>query len=58
MDVEQCILSGRIVERQKDRQTGEWKYIIVGRTLNSAEASVVAKLGPTGKVVVLTVFTS
>ena len=27
-DIEQGILSGEIVERQKDRETAEWKYRI------------------------------
>jgi hypothetical protein len=30
-DVEQVILNGTIIERQKDRNSGEWKYIIQGR---------------------------
>ena len=55
-DVERCILTGQIVERQKDRLTGEWKYVIQGGTIEGASAAVVAKLGPTGKAVVLTVF--
>lgn len=55
-DVERCILTGRIVQRQKDRLTGEWKYVIRGQTTEEARATVVAKLGPTGKVVVVTVF--
>ena len=55
-DVERCVLTGQIVERQKDRVTGEWKYVIHGETIEGASAAVVAKLGPTGKAVVLTVF--
>lgn len=55
-DVERCILTGRIVERQRDRVTGEWKYVIHGETTEGASAAVVAKLGPTDKAVVLTVF--
>jgi hypothetical protein len=27
-DVERCILVGRILERQKDKVTAEWKYLI------------------------------
>jgi hypothetical protein len=27
-DVEHTILTGRIVERQKDNETSEWKYLI------------------------------
>ena len=55
-DVEQCLLTGEIVKRQKDRATGDWKYVIHGETVAETPAAVVAKLGPTGKVVVLTVF--
>ena len=55
-DIERSILTGQIVERQKDRVTGEWKYVIHGETTESAPAAVVAKLGPTGKAVVLTFF--
>lgn len=55
-DVERCVLTGQIVERQKDRVTGEWKYVIHGETIEGEPAAVVAKLGPTGKAVVLTVF--
>ena len=55
-DIERSILTGQVVERQKDRVTGEWKYVIHGETTEAAPAAVVAKLGPTGKAVVLTVF--
>lgn len=56
-DVESVILTGRIVERQKDRESGESKYLIRGRIVEGHEAAViVAKLGPTGKLVILTVY--
>ncbi len=56
-DVESVILTGRIVERQKDRESEEWKYLIRGRTAEGYEtAVVVAKLGPTGKLVIVTVY--
>ena len=29
-DVENCILTGEIIERQKDKNTGEWKYVVRG----------------------------
>jgi len=32
-DVESCILTGDVIERQKDAITGEWKYIVKGRAL-------------------------
>lgn len=56
LDLEQCILTGRIVERQRDRATGEWKYVVVGESTGPSGATAVVKLGPTDKVVVLTVF--
>jgi hypothetical protein len=32
-DVERAILTGEIVERQKDQATAEWKYLVSGKTL-------------------------
>jgi hypothetical protein len=29
-DVERGILTGEIVERQRDRDTGDWKYLVSG----------------------------
>lgn len=29
-DIEQLILTGDIIERQKDHYTSEWKYLIAG----------------------------
>jgi len=55
-DIENSILTGRIVERQKDHDTGEWKYLIQGRTLAEAEIVVVTKLSLTGKLVIITVY--
>lgn len=55
-DVEHCVLTGRIVRRQRDRITGEWKYLVEGRTLTGTRATVVAKIGPTGKLVFITVY--
>lgn len=55
-DVERCILTGEIVERQKDARTGEWKYLVRGQTLNGDAIGVVAKLSPTGKLVFITVY--
>lgn len=54
-DVERVILTGEILERQKDRDTGEWKYRVKGETLGGSEAVVVAKLSPIGKLVIITV---
>ncbi len=55
-DVENGILTGEIVERQKDRETDEWKYLLAGKTLDDADIVVVAKLSLTGKLVVITIY--
>ena len=55
-DVEHCILTGEIVGRQKDRRSGEWKYLIEGETLSGESSTTVAKIGPTGKLVIITVY--
>ena len=55
-DVERGILTGEILERQKDKVTTEWKYRIRGETVVGGEVEVVAKLGPTGKLVIITVY--
>jgi hypothetical protein len=55
-DVERCILTGKILKRQKDKVTAEWKYRINGQSLSGGEVEVVAKLGRTGKLVIITVY--
>lgn len=55
-DVEHCILTGDVVERQKDRETGEWKYLLQGETLGEENAVTVAKIAPTGKLIIITVW--
>jgi len=55
-DVERAILTGAIVERQRDAKMGEWKYRVRGETIHGQDLDVVAKLGPTGKTVIITVY--
>jgi len=55
-DVESVILTGEIIERQKDRKTGEWKYLVRGQALSGEHAIVVVKIGPTEKLVVITIY--
>ena len=55
-DIEHCVLTGAIVDRQKDRRTNEWKYAVEGEALSRSPAMVVAKVGPTGKLVIITVY--
>ncbi len=55
-DVESGILTGRIRKRQKNRVTTEWKYRINGETVGGDEVEVIAKMSPTGKLVIITVY--
>ena len=55
-DVEACILSGDVVERQRDRVTGENKYRVRGMSLDGLMMETIVKLGATGKVVIITVY--
>ena len=55
-DVERGILTGEIVERQKDHPTGDWKYLVQGQTVMGKQVIVVIKLSPTNKLVIITVY--
>jgi uncharacterized DUF497 family protein len=56
-DVESVILTGEIVEQQRDRKSRERKYLVRGQTVEGETlAVVVSKFGPTGKLVLLTVY--
>ena len=55
-DLERCILTGEIIERQKDGDTGEWKYLVEGQTVSNDKIVVVVKISPTGKLVFITTY--
>jgi len=55
-DVESAILTGRIIERQRDRKTREWKYVLSGGAIDGARVGVVGKLSPSGSLVILTTY--
>jgi len=55
-DVERGILTGKIVERQKDLVSADWKYRIRGKTIAGDEIEVIAKLGASGRLVIITVY--
>jgi hypothetical protein len=55
-DVESVILTGSISERQKDKRTADWKYLINGQTLAGNDVTIVSKLSVTGKMVIITVY--
>ena len=54
LDVENILLTGEVLERQRDPQTRERKYVIEGATLAGEAACCVVKIGPTGAVVLIT----
>jgi hypothetical protein len=55
-DVESAILTGQILERQRDRQTGERKYRIRGKSLAGDDTELVARIGLTGYLIIITVY--
>ncbi len=55
-DIESVVLTGKIIERQKDQINKEWKYLIEGKNISIGFAIVVAKLSITGKLVIITVY--
>lgn len=56
-DLEHIVLTGEIIERQKDKITGETKYRIQGQTIGNGCAETVIKISITGKVIFLTAYT-
>ena len=50
-DIETAILTGVIQERQRDRESDEWKYLVRGQTSDGRTMCVVAKLGASKKLV-------
>ena len=56
LDFENLILTGTIVERQRDRRTREVKYIVRGTTLSGVSAETAVKIAPDGNLFALTVY--
>jgi len=55
-DIERAILTGKIVQRQRDAVTAESKYRIRGGTVGGDKIEVIVKESLTGKVVIMTVY--
>jgi hypothetical protein len=55
-DIERAILTGEILERQRDQETLEPKYRIRGKSVANDSIETIVKMTPTGKVVILTVY--
>ena len=54
--LENIVLTGQIVERQRDARSREIKYVIAGGALDGSAAQVVVKIGLAGKLVVITTY--
>ncbi|MBI5051660.1 MAG: DUF4258 domain-containing protein [Chloroflexi bacterium] len=56
-DMESAILTGKIIERQKDTGTKEWKYLVRGKTVDEETVIIVVnKFGKASKLVIITVY--
>ena len=55
-DIERIVLTGSIIEQQKDRVTEESKYLVEGDSITNGSAVVVAKMSMTGKLIIITVY--
>ena len=56
-DVERAILTGEILERQRDKETAESKYRLRGDSMGDEQVEVIVKFSPTGKLVIMTIYT-
>ena len=56
LDLENVILTGEIIGRQRDTKTREVKCVVAGITLDGAAAEAVVKVGFGAKLVVITVY--
>jgi Domain of unknown function (DUF4258) len=56
LDLENIVLTGQIIERQRDSATREVKYIVQGITLAGEAAETVLKVRQSGKAFVITVY--
>ena len=55
-DLENVILTGEIIERQRDRKARELKLVIRGVSLEGIEAETVVKFSPSGSLFVITIY--
>lgn len=56
LDLENIILTGKIIERQRDTRTREVKCVVRGSTLDERHAETVVKIGATGKLFIITAY--
>ena len=56
LDLESILLTGDIIERQKDRKTRETKLLVRGQILDGREGQAVVKISLSGFLYVITVY--
>ena len=56
LDLENIVLTGNIIARQRDRETRDVKCVVQGITLDGNAAETVVKIGHGGKLVFITVY--
>jgi len=57
-DIECCLLTGEVAERQWDEDWHEWKYVVAGFSLDGDSIEVVMKLNAQCHAVVITTYRS
>ncbi|MBA2737064.1 MAG: DUF4258 domain-containing protein [Pyrinomonadaceae bacterium] len=56
-DVENAVLTGEVIERQRDRETKEAKFLVRGETVDGARFLTAAtKFGFAGRLIIITVY--
>jgi hypothetical protein len=55
-DLDLLLGSGFLAERQRDRVTGEWKYLLEGVVLGGGHAAAVVRMDPADMLIVVTVY--
>ena len=55
-DIESSLLTGEIIERQRDADTNEWKYVVRGRSLGGSFVTTITKISISRKLVFITVY--
>ena len=56
-DLENIILTGEVIERQKHDDRSEWNYLLSGQTLGGNKVIVMASFSPTGKLLIISIET-
>ena len=56
LDLENIVLTGQIIQRQRDRQSREVKCVVRGVTLDGTAAETVVKIGVGGQLFFVTVY--